>query len=95
MNYETLKPETMKKPIMIIAIGLSVTAAFAQNAKSDFSQTQGDTKNVQGVKIKGKLQTKETKSAADYQSTATKKKLDVKKTMVVCNVLMKAKQEEK
>ncbi|MFT6209450.1 MAG: hypothetical protein ACJATE_000040 [Bacteroidia bacterium] len=91
MNYETLKPETMKKLIMIIAIGLSVTAAFTQNAKSDFSQTQGDINNVKGVKIKDKLQTKETKSAADYQSTATKKKLNVKKKMVVRNVLMKAK----
>lgn len=81
----------MKKLIMIIAIGLSVTAAFTQNAKSDFSQTQGDINNVKGVKIKDKLQTKETKSAADYQSTATKKKLNVKKKMVVRNVLMKAK----
>ena len=85
----------MKKSIMIIAIGLFGTAAFAQNAKSEISQTHLETENAEGAELKDGLEIKKTKSPTDYQSTVTKKKLDVKKTMVVRNVLLKAKQEEK
>jgi hypothetical protein len=40
----------MKTSIMIIAIGLLGTAAFAQNAKSDISQTHLETENSEGLK---------------------------------------------
>ena len=88
----------MKKSIVIIAIGLFGTAAFAQNAKSEISQRQSDTKNVKSAKLKDKLETnevKETKSAAEYQSMVAKKKYKMKKTMVASDVLLKTKQEEK
>ncbi|HAP68144.1 MAG TPA: hypothetical protein DCR04_00225 [Flavobacteriales bacterium] len=88
----------MKKSIMIIALALLGTAAFAQNAKSDVSHKQSDTKNLKSAKLKDKLQTnevKETKSAAEYQSTVAKKKLKMKKTTVTSDVLLKTKQEEK